>query len=68
MPDDVEWRGRKLYAAETRGPSMDQIYPEGTVVVFTDMIDTEEEVIAGKRYIVEMERADGLREATVKRL
>lgn len=57
-----------LHGGELRGPSMDRKWPEGTVVIFTDMIETGEEVIVGKQYVVERERADGMREATVKTL
>ena len=68
VPDDPEFRRYNLYGAETRGPSMNRRYPQGTVVVFTDAIETEQDITVGKRYIVERERADGLREATVKTL
>lgn len=68
VPADPGLRSVSLYGAETRGPSMDRRYPEGTAIVYTDMIETGEALIPGKRYIVERERADGLREATVKTL
>lgn len=68
VPDDPQMRNFSLYGAETRGPSMNKRYPEGTILVFTDTIETKEQIEFGKRYIVERERADGLREATVKLL
>ncbi len=68
VPDDPVFHGFSLYGAETRGPSMNRRYPEGTVLIFTDAIEAEEDVQVGKRYIVERERADGMREATVKTL
>lgn len=68
VPDEPLFRGFTLHAAETRGPSMNKRYPEGTVIVFTDIIETQADIIVGKRYIVERERADGMREATVKQL
>lgn len=68
IPDDEEWRGERLYAAEARGPSMDLVFPEGTVIVFTAWVQSEQDILPGKRYIVEVERTDGLREATVKTL
>lgn len=67
VPDAEDLRGLDLYAAETRGPSMDKIYPQGTVVVFTPLRGPAD-VQAGRRYIVERLRTDGLREATVKTL
>ncbi|RWH31641.1 MAG: helix-turn-helix domain-containing protein [Mesorhizobium sp.] len=68
VPDDPPLRAFRLHAAETRGPSMNKRYPEKTVLVFTDLIETHEQIEIDKRYIVERERADGLREATVKKL
>lgn len=78
MPEDewydvpVPYDGRlaqyQLHAAEARGPSMNRRYPEGTVLIYTSLNDTNEDLVFGKRYIVERERADGLREATVKTL
>lgn len=57
-----------LYGAETRGPSMNRVYPEGTVIVFTSLIERPESLEVGKRYVVEREKPDGRREATVKTL
>jgi transcriptional regulator with XRE-family HTH domain len=68
VPVDDSLQPFTLYGAEARGPSMNRRYPDGTVLVFTDMIETGEQVQLGKRYVVERERADGLREATVKKL
>jgi transcriptional regulator with XRE-family HTH domain len=68
IPDDAALRTIPLYAGETRGPSMNRRYPERTVLVFAHIEDTQELLEPGKRYIVERERADGLREATVKTL
>lgn len=68
IPDDPALRSFTLYAAEARGPSMNRRYPEGTVLIFTDIIERGASLELGKRYIIERERADGLREATVKTL
>lgn len=68
VPDVPDLHAYPLYAAETRGASMDKVYPEGTVLVFTSMIDRPSQLEVGKRYIVERERPDGMREATVKTL
>lgn len=68
VPNDPDLANYKLYGAEARGPSMNKRYPEGTVLIFTDAIETEEEIKVGSRYIVERERADGLRECTIKTL
>lgn len=66
IPDDATFRGISLHGAEVRGSSMNQRYQEGTALVFTSQIETAGDIIPGKRYIIECERADGLREATVK--
>ncbi len=66
IPDLPELRGLRLYAAETRGPSMNKRYPEKTVVVFNDVQETGEQPIPGKRYVVERRRVSGECEHTVK--
>jgi hypothetical protein len=68
VPADPLLDGFTLYAAETRGRSMDKKYPEGTIVVFTNVIETEESPQPGKRYVVERIRSDGKKEHTVKLL
>jgi transcriptional regulator with XRE-family HTH domain len=45
VPMDPELIGYRLHAAETRGPSMNRRYPEKTVVIFTDAIETGEDVV-----------------------
>lgn len=68
VPADPLLNGFRLYGAETRGPSMNRRYSEGTVVVFTNVIETEESPVPGKRYVVQRTRSDGLMEHTVKLL
>jgi lambda repressor-like predicted transcriptional regulator len=68
VPDLPELRPFRLYAAETRGPSMNKRYPEKTVVVFTNVEDTRESPMPGKRYVIERRRASGESEHTVKLL
>jgi transcriptional regulator with XRE-family HTH domain len=68
VPIDETIASLKLYGTEVRGPSMNKIYPEGTVLVYSSFYETNEPIEVGKRYIVERERSDGLREATVKTL
>src|SRR5690606_29819152 len=65
VPADEYLAPYALHAAETRGPSMNRRYPEGTIIVFTDANETGESISPGKRYVVVRERADGMREATV---
>lgn len=68
IPHDPEYDAVLLTGVETRGPSMNRRYPEGTVLVYANIFDTRERLANGKRYIVERVRADGLRETTVKQL
>lgn len=68
VPTDPLLARFTLYAAETKGRSMDRRYPEGTVVVFTNIEETQESPEPGRRYIVERKRADGEKEHTVKLL
>ncbi|MBO9125484.1 MULTISPECIES: XRE family transcriptional regulator [unclassified Rhizobium] len=68
IPDDEQFRNVNLYGAELRGPSMNKRYQDGSAIIYTSMIETGEQPAFGKRYIVEIERADGLREATIKTL
>ncbi|MCZ4274023.1 LexA family transcriptional regulator [Maritalea porphyrae] len=68
VPNDPEFANLTLHGAETRGPSMNKRYPSGTIVVYTSIYETDEEPVPGRRYIIECERTDGLREATVKTL
>lgn len=68
IPELPEYKDRRLYAAQTRGPSMNRVYAEGTYLIFNDIWQTEEELVPGKRYVVERIRVDGYREFTVKTL
>jgi SOS-response transcriptional repressor LexA len=56
-----------LTGLEVRGQSMNQVYPEGTVIVIDKRIETAEDLEVGRRYVVERQDG-GLCEATVKTL
>ncbi|MHA4733260.1 LexA family transcriptional regulator [Ensifer adhaerens] len=68
VPDDPMYRHFTLYGAQTEGPSMNKRYSEGSALIYTSIMETGEPPQVGKRYIIERERPDGLREATVKTL
>lgn len=68
IPADPELATFRLYAAETRGPSMNRRWQERTVIVFTDVQETLETPEPGKRYVVERRRLGGEAEHTVKLL
>jgi SOS-response transcriptional repressor LexA len=66
VPVPVRFRG-KARALETRGPSMNRVYPEGTIIIWVPMLDfrTPRD---GDRVVVYAHRTDGTIEATVKKL
>lgn len=68
VPLDPELAQYGLTGVQVRGPSMNLRYPEGTVLVITNAIETQEAIQLGKRYVIEREAPDGLREYTVKTL
>lgn len=68
IADDPALRSIPLYAGEIRGPSMNRRFPERSIVIFSHLADTQEELQVGRRYVVERERPDGRRESTVKAL
>lgn len=67
VPDDEKYRSLRLYGAESRGESMNIIYPEGTSLIFAPVYNRDD-LQLGKRYHVRRTRTDGLREETVKTL
>lgn len=60
------YAGIKRFGLEVVGPSMNEVYPEGTVLVCAHIEHTRKPPQHGQRVIVERKRADGLREITVK--
>lgn len=68
VPYDPALRDFTLYGAETRGPSMNRRWAEGTIVIFTAAAETLESPAPGKRYVVERRRPGGEAEHTVKLL
>lgn len=67
VPNRSELKGLSLYAAEISGDSMNKRYEEGSIIVFTNQIETDEDFIPGKRYVFERTR-NGETEFTVKKL
>ncbi len=68
VPAQRDIGNKALFAVETRGPSMNKRYPEGTILVCSDFYRDGEPFEIDRRYIVEVERLDGTVEATVKTL
>lgn len=68
VPDDPRYPGIKRFGLEVRGPSMNRVYPEGTILVCVHRNDWHKEPASGQRVVVERRKPDGLVEATVKEL
>jgi transcriptional regulator with XRE-family HTH domain len=66
----TEYKNARRFALETRGPSMNLVFPEGTILDCVSIYDVRQPIEAAKEppiyVIVERRRADGLREATCK--
>lgn len=68
VPDDPRYPNIPRFGLEVRGPSMNRIYPEGTVLICVHKLHMAHEPRPGQRVVVERRRPDGLVEATVKEL
>ncbi len=66
IADDPDLSNHILYAAIVSGQSMNRVYPNGTVVILRRQIDQFSDLISGKRYHIERQRADGSTENTLK--
>jgi transcriptional regulator with XRE-family HTH domain len=65
-PQDTRYGNIQRYGVEVRGPSMDMLYPPGTVLICVKFLDLAAEPSHGQRVIVTRRRPSGLIEATVK--
>lgn len=63
---DLGWEKKRMFALEVRGPSMNKIYPERSVIVCQEIYDLGREPEDGERVVVRRKNANGLIEATVK--
>lgn len=66
IPMDERYLGLQRFGLEVRGPSMDRIYPPGTIVVCVNLIDLGRDPRSGERVICYLRARDGTIEATVK--
>lgn len=62
---DERYPGAKRSALRVRGDSMDQLYPDGSFVVFVRLADLGRKAQQGDRVVV-IRRRHGLMEATIK--
>jgi transcriptional regulator with XRE-family HTH domain len=63
-----EYRGLPRFGLRVRGPSMNALYPQGTVLDCIKFIDLHRLPRSGDRVIVQRHRPEGLIEATAKEL
>jgi len=65
-PADNRYPGIKRYGLRICGPSMNNVYPEGSVVICVLLDDLARMPAPGERVVCEQTRSDGLVEATIK--
>ncbi|KPL55548.1 S24 family peptidase [Prosthecomicrobium hirschii] len=66
LPERMVPRGIEAYAAELVGESMNRLYPSGSIILLERRFDRREDLIPGRRYHVERQKADGAIESTLK--
>ena len=63
---DTEYGRLPRFGVIARGPSMNEVYPEGTVLICVRLEDLRRDLESGERVFVHRTRPDGLIEATAK--
>jgi repressor LexA len=66
VPVATEYQGLSLFGVIVRGPSMNEIYPDGTVLIAIKLAELGREPEPGERVIVYRQRPDGRIEASAK--
>ena len=66
VPHDERYPQARQFGLVVRGRSMDQIYPEGSIIICASLYDLDREPEDGERVIVYRKSADDTIEATVK--
>lgn len=67
VPVPPQWAAYDLIGVEVRGPSMDRVYPPGTVLICVSYLDLSREPRHGERVIVQRFRGEDV-EATCKEI
>lgn len=68
MPTDERYMGLKTYGARVSGPSMNEIYPDGSIVHFVYLYDLDRNPTHGERVIVRRRNHHDGWEFTIKEL
>lgn len=66
MHEDERFKGIPRFALKVAGPSMNQIYPEGSLVVCVRFMELDRDPQDGEKVIVYQRDKQGLFEATIK--
>lgn len=66
VPPDPRYPDQRRYGLAVRGPSMNELYPDGSVVICISLFELDREPRNGERVVVQRRRYDGCVEATVK--
>ena len=66
VPDDPRYAGVQRYGLEVHGPSMDLVYPEGTVIICVKFEEIHGEPVSGQHVVIYRRNRQGLLESSVK--
>ena len=65
-PEDQRYPGVRRFALRVKGPSMGDVFPDGSIIICVKLMDIGRQPLDGEYVIVQRVRRDGLTEATVK--
>jgi len=68
LPPSPQWGDHHIFALYVRGPSMDCLYPDGSVVICARFSDLGRLPRPGDKVVCQRRRNDGLAETTIKEL
>ena len=68
MPIPARYKSNQVFGLEVGGDSMDEVYPEGAVLLCVPILEYPDPLVTGNRVIVQRRRSNSEIEATVKEL
>jgi transcriptional regulator with XRE-family HTH domain len=68
VPVDGKSRADRRFGVEVKGPSMNLLYPEGSILICEQIVSADTYPEPGQRYIVQRRDAGGKYETTVKEM
>ncbi len=66
IPEDPRYPAVRRFALRVKGPSMEDVFPDGSTIICVKLMDIGRQPLDGEYVIVQRVRRDGLTEATVK--